>query len=158
SDVVQEALVEACQELPAYLRQRPLPFYPWLRQIAWQRLVDLHRCHLLVQKRSVLREEAPAWPLPDDSVAQLADRLVGSEPSPSENMRGDELRARVRQALAGLSPRDQEVVMMRHLERLSISEIAAVLGITEGAVKLRLLRALQRLRQALGEAFPEGQP
>src|SRR5438552_6470684 len=46
SDVVQEALTEACFKLPAYLAERPLPVYPWLRQLAWERLIDLHRRHL----------------------------------------------------------------------------------------------------------------
>jgi hypothetical protein len=35
SDVVQEALADAAQSLSDYLRDRPLPFYPWLRQFAW---------------------------------------------------------------------------------------------------------------------------
>jgi RNA polymerase sigma-70 factor (ECF subfamily) len=43
SDIVQEVLVEASRKLPDYLQQRPLPFYPWLRQIAADRLVELHR-------------------------------------------------------------------------------------------------------------------
>jgi RNA polymerase sigma-70 factor, ECF subfamily len=34
SDVVQEVLAEAARKLPDYLRERPLPFYPWLRQMA----------------------------------------------------------------------------------------------------------------------------
>src|SRR5262245_15556504 len=36
SDVVQETLAEASGKLAAYLRQQPLPFYPWLRQLAWR--------------------------------------------------------------------------------------------------------------------------
>ena len=46
SDVVQETLAEAARRLTDYLRQRPLPFYPWLRQIAWDRLIELHRQHI----------------------------------------------------------------------------------------------------------------
>ena len=34
SDVVQETLAEAARKLPAYVRLRPLPFYPWMRQLA----------------------------------------------------------------------------------------------------------------------------
>src|SRR5262245_34708786 len=34
SDVVQESLAEASAQLNRYLRDRPLPFYPWLRQFA----------------------------------------------------------------------------------------------------------------------------
>jgi RNA polymerase sigma-70 factor (ECF subfamily) len=34
SDVIQEAMADAAGKLPEYLRQRPLPFYPWPRQHA----------------------------------------------------------------------------------------------------------------------------
>ncbi len=46
SDVVQEALVEITKRLPKYLRDRPLPIYPWLRQITWEQLRHLHVRHL----------------------------------------------------------------------------------------------------------------
>jgi len=36
SDVVQESLAEAAAKLDAYLRTRPLPFYPWLRGWPWR--------------------------------------------------------------------------------------------------------------------------
>src|SRR5450755_3859141 len=45
SDVVQEALADAAKKFAAYLRDRPLPFYPWLRRLAWERLVKLHAQH-----------------------------------------------------------------------------------------------------------------
>ena len=156
SDVVQEALADASLRLSEYVRQRPLPFYPWLREIAWLRLVDLHRQHVLAEKRSVRREVGQALLLPGESVAELADRLLAKGLSPSEHMKQDELRQQVRQALERLSPRDREVVVMRHLEQLSMAEIAAVLQITEGAVKVRHLRALQRLREFLRPGPAEG--
>src|SRR5262245_53645659 len=61
SDVVQEALADADRKLVGYLRDRPLPFYPWLRRLALERLVQLHRRHVRARKRSVTREE-PAPP------------------------------------------------------------------------------------------------
>ena len=72
------------------------------------------------------------------------------------NLLRDELRARVQQALAQLPTRDREVLALRHLEQLSTRDMAAVLGITEGAVKTRHLRALQRFRELLGEEQGEG--
>src|SRR5262249_6332621 len=84
SDVVQEALAEAALRWQDYLRDRPVPFYPWLRRLAWERLVKLHRRHLHARKRSVLREED--WPLPDGSAAELAHRLLASASSPSRRM------------------------------------------------------------------------
>jgi RNA polymerase sigma-70 factor (ECF subfamily) len=157
SDVVQEALADAAQELSDYLRQRPLPFYPWLRQLAWDRLIELHRRHLHAQKRSVSREDPDFLALPEESAVQLAQRLLAPGSSPSERLLRDELRGRVQAALAQLSPRDREVLVLRHLEQLSTEETAAVLGITQGAVKTRHLRALERLRGLLGEDFAEEQ-
>jgi RNA polymerase sigma-70 factor, ECF subfamily len=158
SDVVQEALTDAAQELSDYLCQRPLPFYPWLRQLAWDRLIELHRRHLYAQKRSVRREDPEFLALPEESAVQLAQRLLVSGSSPSEQLLRDELRGRVQAALAELSPRDREVLILRHLEQLDTHETAAVLGITSGAVKTRHLRALERLRGILGEDFAEQRP
>jgi RNA polymerase sigma-70 factor, ECF subfamily len=152
SDVVQEALVDAARKLPAYLRERPLPFYPWLRQLAWEQLVKLHERHLRAHKRSVTREELGALLLPDESVVDLSRRLVDSGTSPSQQAMRDEQSARVRAALGELSEHDREVLLLRYLEQLSIHEIAAALRTTEGAVKTHHLRALKRLRTALGDS------
>jgi RNA polymerase sigma-70 factor (ECF subfamily) len=156
SDVVQEALAEAAQKLSGYLRERPVPFYPWLRRLAWERLVRLHQRHLHAGKRSVLREDAPA--LADASAMQLAQHLLGSGTSPSRHLARKELRRRVQDALGRLGERDREVLVLTYLEGLSVKEIAAVLATTEGAVKVRHLRALERLRGLLGDDCAEEQP
>jgi RNA polymerase sigma-70 factor (ECF subfamily) len=149
SDVVQDALAEAAAKLPEYLEGRPLPFYPWLRRIAWERLVKLHRRHLHARKRSVAREEQPGPGLPDESALELAQRLLGSGTSPSAGAVRQEVCARVRSALDGLDEQDREVLALRYLERMPPREIAAVLGLSEGAVKMRHMRALGRLRDVL---------
>ena len=61
------------------------------------------------------------------------------------------MRQRVQQALSQLGEADREVLVLRYLEDLSTAEIAAVLELTESAVKMRQLRALQRLRDLLGD-------
>jgi RNA polymerase sigma-70 factor, ECF subfamily len=155
SDVVQEAFADAARKLPEYLRERPLPFYPWLRRLAWERLMKLHHRHIAADKRSVTRE-SPA-PLPDESALQLAGLLLAPGPSPSERAQRQELCARVRAALGRLPERDREVLVLRYLEQMSTAEIAAVLGTTAGAVKVRHLRALERLRGLLPEDRTEDQ-
>ena len=126
------------------------PFYPWLRQLAWERLVKLHLEHIHAKKRSVRREERDELFLPDHSAMTLANQLVADGTSPSAHVVQEETLARVREALERLSARDREILVLRHLEHLSVGEIAAVVGITPGAVKVRRLRALQRLRGVLG--------
>src|SRR3954471_19993131 len=102
SDVVQEALAEAAGRLDDYLRQRPLPYYPWLRQIAWERLLKVQRYHLRAQKRSVQREQPGVLELPDESALELARRLGPPGSTPSRKLLREELQSRVQSALARL--------------------------------------------------------
>jgi len=127
---------------------QPVPFYPWLRQFAFNRLLDLHRHHLLAQKRSAKREAQP--PAADEgSVIGLADWLIASVSSPSSQAVRAEERKRVQAALLALAERDREILVLRYMEMLSTAEAASVLGISEGAVKVRLFRALERIRALL---------
>ena len=155
SDLVQETLAQAAARLADYLRRRPLPFYPWLRQIAWDRLVAAHRRHLRAGRRRVAREAPGPLPLPDESAGRLADRLVARGSSPSRRLIRAELRDRLKAALDRLPPRDREVLVMRHLEQMEVAEIAAVLGLTAGAVMTRHTRALARLRGLLDDEGSE---
>jgi RNA polymerase sigma-70 factor, ECF subfamily len=149
SDIVQDALAEASHKLCEYARRRPLPFYPWLRRLVWERLLQVHRQHVRAQRRSVRREELCGLALPDESAGDLAERLVACGSSPSGRLQHSEQRQRVQQALARLGEADREVLILRYLEDLSTAEIAAVLELTESAVKMRQLRGLQRLRDLL---------
>ena len=148
ADIVQEALLDAAQNLDDYLRTKPVPYYPWLRQFAWQRLSKLHRHHLGAQRRDAGREQSWEAALPDHSAALLAQRLLANNgTSPSRQAQRSELRGRVQAALANLGERDREVLVLRHLEMMTTSEIAATLAISEVAVKKRHVRALERLRE-----------
>jgi RNA polymerase sigma-70 factor (ECF subfamily) len=156
SDIVQDALAEAHRTLDDYLRRRPLPFYPWLRRLAWERLIQLHRQHVEAGKRNLLRERGMDLGLPNQSAMLLANRLLASGTSPSRHAIREETRDRVRAALDGLTPRDREVLVLRFLEQLSTAETAAVLGIGEGAVRSRLMRAVVRF-QDLVEGEMDGE-
>ena len=156
SDVVQDALAEASQRLPDYLQRRPIPFYPWLRQIAWDHLVHTHQKHAAAQKRTIRREEPLEPFLPEQSAASLVDRLLcSSGMSPSRHAVQDELRQRMRIALSSLGQHDREVLVLWYLEELSTEEIAAVLGLTEPGVKSRHRRALERLAPLLRDSQQE---
>ena len=157
SDVVQEVLMEAHRTLDAYLQDRRLPFYPWLRRLAWERLAKLYRHHVGSRKRSLLREGAEGPGLPDRSALALAERLVAGGTSPSRHLLRKEMRDRVRAALAGLGERDREVLALRFLEGLSTAETAVVLGLGAGAVKSRVMRAVARFRDLLDQQ-EEDQP
>jgi len=151
SDVIQETLAEAFQRLPEYLDAPPISFYPWLRQIAWQRLVKLHRRHIETNRRSVSREVRGSLPLPDESAVALANRLAASGTEPGQRLVREEIRDRVRKALDRLRPQDRTLLAMRYLEHMPLKEIAEVLQVTPAAAKMRHARALERLGQVLGD-------
>jgi RNA polymerase sigma-70 factor, ECF subfamily len=151
-DVVQETLVVADRRLDDYLRERVIPFYAWLGQIAADRIVEAHRLHVASQKRSVTREDH-GHQLPDQSSFALACRLFADDTSPINQLIRQENQQQIRSAIAALPSKDREVLVMRHLEQRSTAEIAATLGVSESAVRGRLLRSLVRLR-ALLESEP----
>lgn len=150
SDVVQETMITAARDLDSYAQERPMPFYPWLRRLAWNRLMDLQRRHLYRHKRAVSREEQAA-PMTDQSLFELAKRLVGHGPSPSRAAVARETRERLRAALDELEPTQREVLLLKYVEDMTLAEAAAVLDITVDAAKMRHLRAVQRLRTLLAD-------
>jgi RNA polymerase sigma-70 factor, ECF subfamily len=150
SDVVQDVLAEAHKRLSAYAHQREIPFYPWLRAIAWDKLIEMKRRHIAAGRRSV-RREAGQLDLSGDSELILVKRLVAATGTPSDQLIRREMRARIQAAIGQLPPRDHEVIVLRHLEELSFPETAAVLGLSESAVYSRYRRALERLHRLLHE-------
>lgn len=157
-DIVQETFLHAVRRFPAYLKSdNAVPVYVWLRQIALQRLATVSRNHLKAGKRTVLREHALVVRIPGGSVRQLLNLIPGSEDTGSGRLRRQELQQQVRTALELLPPLDREILLLRFMEQLSPHELAAVLEVKESTARMRVLRALQRLKDILSDA-DEGQP
>ena len=156
SDVIQEAYLEASARLAEYLRNPSMPFFLWIRFLAGQKLVTLHRHHLGVQMRDAGQQVALYHgALPEASSAALAANLLGHETRPSEAAIRAEMKIRVHEALDSMAPLDREVLALRHFEQLSRAEIAQVLGVSEAAAGKRYIRAPERLKQVLGRS-PDG--
>lgn len=147
SDVVQEAQMEVVRRMDDFLKRRPMPFHVWVRKTAYQRLLQLQRQHRWRARRTVDREIY----LPPASSALLARPLLSKEPTPSERLVAREDAERVARAVAQLAQGDQEILLMRHIERLPYEEIACLLDIDPAAARKRYGRAILRLQRVLHE-------
>jgi RNA polymerase sigma-70 factor, ECF subfamily len=152
SDIAQDVLVEAHRRLKRYLKDPQLPFHLWLRQMAKDRLIDAHRRHRVAARRSLDREQPLDVHLPRDaSTRNIALEICDGQLTPAAEATWRELRRRFEEACRALEPQDQEIVVMRHFEQLSNSEVATALGLSPQAASMRYLRAMRRLRDLLGD-------
>jgi len=157
SDVVQEVMFEASGRLDRYLQDPAMAFHLWIRQIAWDRIIDTYRRHRVSAKRNMDREQPMSVPMGgDQSSIQLIAQLRDPAMTPATAATQAELSRNVEAAIHRLGDQDREVILMRHFEHLSNLEIAEVLGLNPPAASMRYLRALRRLRQLLQDADPSG--
>lgn len=151
SDVVQDVLLEASQRLQDFIRNPGMPFHLWLRQLAKDRVIDMHRRHRAAKRRSVDREQNLSALNPDErSAADLATLLRDAELTPAAATVRREMEQRFLAALADLDDADREIIIMRHFEHLGNGEVAVALNLSPPAAGMRYLRAIRRLRELLG--------
>jgi RNA polymerase sigma-70 factor, ECF subfamily len=150
SDILQETYLELKQRLPEFARESSYPFALWLRLLAGQRLMAVHRRHLKAKIRDVGREVSlQHGPFPLASSVSLAAQLLGKLTSASKAAIRAEHRLIVQEGINNLDPIDREVLTLRHFEHLSNDETALVLGLTKAGASNRYIRALKRLKEVL---------
>ena len=150
ADVLQEAWIEARDRLADYAASvRPMPLLLWLRFLAGQQLLIVHRRHFTPGCDPRRERPIECGGAPEASSAALAWELVGDDTRPSEAAARRERQQGIQVVLERLDPVDREVLALRHFEQLSNAECARVLGLTESGASRRYLRALERLKHVL---------
>ncbi len=85
------------------------------------------------------------------SKASSLDNLIDEGFDPHDDSHGKAIFeaeiSLVKRYLSNLTQKDQDVVLMRYMDGLSVSEIAKSLGETENAVSVRVHRAVQKLKE-----------
>ncbi|MCA8998449.1 MAG: sigma-70 family RNA polymerase sigma factor [Planctomycetaceae bacterium] len=145
SDVVQDTYVVAARRISDFLSGEKVPFFVWLRGLAFERLVELQRKHLKARSRTVDLEAGTAASL----VKSAPDRNFIEGDHPFRAMLQRERQARIRRIISEFSSEDQELLRLRHLEQLTVREVATVMKLPEGTVKSRHFRLLETLRVQL---------
>ena len=136
ADVVQDAYVRAYRAIRRF--RGDSSFSTWMYRIT-SNCASTHLSRRNRQRTEELTNDAPIVDLrPEQDPSLRAEAAV--------------LRHHIDRAVRSLPERLRQVVVLRDRHDLSHSEIAAELGITTSAAKVRLHRARQRLRTMLNPA------
>jgi RNA polymerase sigma-70 factor (ECF subfamily) len=152
SDLVQDTFLEAHRHLTAFRGRTLAELRTWLRRILECRLANIRRSYLATEKRAAGREVAIDTLLcGSDGNGEI---LVSRAPSPSRHAVRSELTEALNRALVRLPEHYRQAVAWRHQQQLSWDEIGQRMGCTADAARKVWGRAIQQLRQELGELGP----
>jgi RNA polymerase sigma-70 factor (ECF subfamily) len=140
-EVAQEAVLKAFANLSSFRGEAK--FGTWLIQIT----INESRLKLRKDRRHLY--ESVDEQRADDEGEYSPKDFADWREVPSEVLQRRELREALKQAIAHLRPKYREVLILRDVQQRSIQETAQILGLTEGSVKTRLLRARLQIRDAL---------
>ena len=133
-DVAQDAMLKLWRQAPRWKPKAQIG--TWLRRVAYNRCIDLHR-----RTR------------PSEDVTALA--LQDPAPGPARRLLAAEVSAIVRQAMEALPDRQRAAIAMAHFDGMNNGETAAVLDISVEAVESLLARGRRTLRQRLTALKPD---
>jgi RNA polymerase sigma-70 factor (ECF subfamily) len=145
-DAVQDAMLQLAR---AYGARPAEEWKPLFYRILENRIRD-------VQRRRMTRNKVIAW-LPwrrdgdDDELPDPIEQAPSPELPPGQRLELDEAIAALEGAVSQLPRRQQQAFMLRTVEGMDVAQTAAAMGCSEGSVKTHYFRALNALRQKLGD-------
>ena len=132
-EAAQDALVRAWQKLGAFRGEST--FRTWLLSIAWNRALS--------RRRSIGAWFARRAPI------EAADRVRGDRTGPLDALRQRELTRHVAAAIAGLSPKLRDALLLAQAGEYGYDEISAMLQVPVGTLKSRVFDARRKVKQRL---------
>ncbi len=129
-DLTEQTFLKAWEAIGRF-REQGVPFAAWLYRLAHNLMIDYHRT----------RHEA----MPLDEILDAEDDQTGPEEIAAQRMDV----ATLQRAVVQLTDEQQQVIVLRFVQGLSHSEVAAIMGKNEGAIRGLQHRALQALHMLL---------
>jgi RNA polymerase sigma-70 factor (ECF subfamily) len=141
-DVLRDTLATAVEKIRRFTWQGK-SIYPWLRQIAINKVYDVHR----QSKRSRKLADAMVHEVPQETdPEQQADAQLIADQERAAH------RARIDEAMGQLAERYRTAIELRLVQELTREECAKRLGVTVGTFDVLLFRAVRSFRKHFGEA------
>lgn len=145
-EVVQEAILKAFKAIGSFRAEAK--FSTWLIQIT------MNEARMKLRKdRRHLYESLDQPKKGEDDGDYVPRDFADWREIPSEALENARLREALKKGLASLSAKYRQVLILRDIQHLNIAETAKLIGISESAVKTRLLRARLMMRDALAPGF-----
>lgn len=152
-DILQEVYVQVFRQIGQFEPRGPGAFLAWVETIADHKVTDAQRAARRV-RRDVQREAPPPAALPggSGSYCYLLEHIYRDSATPSRVARRQEAVGLLLSCVANLHESYRQVIELRFLQGLPLSEVARRLQRTEGAVVALTQRALAALRAAMDRA------
>ena len=128
-DVCQGVFIRAWKALPTFSEKNGGTFQAYIFRIARNLIIDISR-----KKKEVPIENAQYLATDEDLLENLD--------------RKNEIES-VRNALGQLKEYDRQIIILRYFEDLSHAETASIMGIRQGALRVRTMRLLQKLKELI---------
>ncbi len=138
-DITQDAFIRAYQGLSDFKSQ--CQFYSWLYRITVNLCIDF--------LRKKARSEVMVYESDESDELPMANVPDLRSDSPAKAVENKELRAQIQKAIRQLPPKQRQIFILRHWDGLSLKDIAAAIGRSDGTVKAHLFHAHRNLRKYL---------
>ena len=145
-DLAQDSFVKAWKSIRRFRGRSS--FYTWIYRIVmnvtidWLRKKQVKGAGTEFNDAIQLREIEPA-----------SRTVPKADPLPHERMERSEIRARIDNAIAQISPEHRAVILMKEIEEMQYHEIAEALGCSIGTVMSRLFYARKKLQNLLRDVY-----
>ncbi len=140
-DAAQDTMLKALKNLHCFRAESK--FSTWLISIA------VNEARVRLRRDRILRFESLDDTTEEETRSFTPVVIADKREIPLQALERKELRRMLNLAIARLPQTYREILMLRDVEELSIRETAAILGVREGVVKTRLLRARLMMRKVL---------
>lgn len=138
-DAAQDAFVMAWRRLDGF--RGDASFKTWILTITWRKALDKRRA-----RRLWFARRAGHW-----DGQPILDDLVATAPSPERAAVASDLAVRAQAAIARLSPKLRDALLLVVTGEYRYDEIASILGIPSGTLKWRVAEARRQLNLTLGD-------
>ena len=147
-DTMQDVLLKSIPYLAKF--DTPQALTVWLYKVARNRCISRHRGSAVSRSKNLSLDEL----MPDRR--ELQELLQSAAPNPEAALLNAETAEHLRQAVLKVPSQYRMVLVLHDMEELSTAEVAKIMGLREGTVRVRLHRARLFVRQHLAKVSKAG--